>query len=243
MSPDDAQDELRARTYGLPAALGLALVFHSFSVGQFLQRTFFAMWLHETGHAVAAWLCGRPSFPGPWFTPVAADRSFVLAGVVAGALGYGAWLLRGTWLKWLLGGVLGLQLFCTLVLPSARAEQLILWAGDGGALLLGTLCMASLFVAPGSVLHRGWLRWGLVIIGAATFVDVFSLWWAASSDFDLIPYGQNEGAGLSDPSRLSEVYGWSSRQIVNRYVWPGVACLGALVGVNVVAVLRARARG
>ncbi len=199
----------------LPAALAVALVFHAFEAGRFLQRAFFSMWLHELGHAVAAWFCGRMALPGPWFTPIADERSWVLAGVAAGLLAFGAWRHRSK----ALGAVLAMQLVCTLFLSRAATDQLFLWAGDGLALLFACACMGAFFSIRGSV------RWGLLVIGAATFVDVFSVWWAASSDFDLIPYGANEGVGASDPTRLNEDFGWSSRQIVNRFLGAGIVGL------------------
>jgi hypothetical protein len=59
-------------------------------------------------------------------------------------------------------------------------------------------------------------------------VDVFEQWWSARHDPDRIPFGMNEGAGLSDPSRLSEHFGWSADQIVGRYVALGCLCLVVL---------------
>ena len=242
---DASGDELKIRMFAVPAALAIALVFHGFSLGQFLQRTFFSMWLHELGHATAAWLCGRISFPGPWFTPIAAERSWIFAGLISAALIYGIVRFRESeerpWVKWLLGSVLLVQLFCTVFLKPSAVERFILFAGDGGAIVFGVLAMASVFVPPGSLLHKGWLRWGLLAIGAAAFIDVFTVWWGARSDADLIPFGRNEGMGLSDPSRLSEDHGWTTRQLIDRYVALGVVSLVLLTGLNVKCVLAARA--
>ena len=69
-------------------------------------------------------------------------------------------------------------------------------------------------------------------------MDVFVQWWASRTDFDRIPFGMNEGAGLSDPSVLSETFGWSTDQIVHRYVALGCVCLAVLA----VAYLRGLAR-
>ena len=45
------------------------------------------------------------------------------------------------------------------------AHQWITYGGDGGA-----------------------MRWALLSIGAAAFVDTFATWWAARSDTDAIPF-------------------------------------------------------
>ncbi len=218
-------DELKIRMFAVPSALLVALLIHSFSAGQFLQRTFFSMWLHELGHAVAAWLTGRFAVPGPWFTPMADERSWVFAVLLSAGLAVAAWKISRAFLV-----VLAVQVVCTL-LPPPAAEVFILFAGDGGAMVFGTALMLAMFVPPESRLHR--LRWGLLVIGSAAFVDVFSVWWGARSDIDLIPFGHNEGMGLSDPSRLTEDHGWAVRSLVNRYVFLGAACLVVLTGVNV----------
>jgi hypothetical protein len=56
----------------------------------------------------------------------------------------------------------------------------------------------------------------------------------------VIPFGENEGSGLSDPMKLLEDYGWPTSTIVRRYVLVGVCSLAALVLVYVWGVLRAR---
>jgi hypothetical protein len=110
--------------------------------------------------------------------------------------------------------------------------------GDGGCLVLGSLLMLTVYAPEESALKRGWLRWGFLVIGAAAFADAFAQWWASRKNFDRIPFGMNEGAGLSDPSVLSQTYFWSTDQIVGRYVALGCVCL-VIVGVSyAVALLR-----
>ncbi len=56
--------------------------------------------IHETGHALSAWLVGRPAIPkfdlqfGGGITPIAAQRSGLLCVLLAIA---GAWLIRSAW--------------------------------------------------------------------------------------------------------------------------------------------------
>ena len=231
----EADLETRLRKYGIPVALVVAYLFVKVGVGHFLLRTFLSMWVHELGHATTAWMCGYLAFPGPWLTPTANDRSPMLALLLFAALAGGAfwfWRTGRRGVSVALGCLALLQTFCTLALSADRARQLIYFMGDGGCLLLGTLLMLTLYAPEGSALKRDWLRWGFLGIGAAAFADAFEQWWAARSDSDRIPFGMNEGAGLSDPSMLSQ-FGWSADQIVHRYVALGCVCLLVLAAAYV----------
>jgi hypothetical protein len=147
-----------------------------------------------------------------------------------------AWKTQRTAL--LVAGVVlaAVQLYA-MNLSTDSAQAWITFGGDGGAMVLGTLLMMGFFVPK---LREHGLRWGLLAIGAAAFVDTFATWWAARSDTDAIPFGEIEGVGLSDPSKLHDVYDWSTRMIVDRFVALGVACLVALAAVTVWQVLRSR---
>src|SRR5215813_10275617 len=76
---DDLRRELRARVLALPSALLGAWFAVKAAPG--LVRMF-SMWVHESGHAISAWLCGYSAWPGPWFTPVASQRSITLTGLL-----------------------------------------------------------------------------------------------------------------------------------------------------------------
>jgi hypothetical protein len=57
-------------------------------------------------------------------------------------------------------------------------------------------------------------------------MHVFLLW---TGPFENIPFGEIEGVNLSDPSLLTEMYGWSATQLVDRDVRLGRVCLVALL--------------
>ncbi|XXF79005.1 hypothetical protein P2318_04420 [Myxococcaceae bacterium GXIMD 01537] len=241
---EDAQWEYRIRLFALPAALLVAWLLMSTRVGSMLVRIVFGMWVHESGHAITAWLCGYRAFPGPWFTPVGEIRSPFLSLLAAGVLAFFAWR---AWRaeRWpvvaALGVVLGLQFLGTVVLSASSARQLIYFGGDAGNLVLGTLLMASLYAGRDSQIHQGWLRWGFLVIGACAFMDVFTLWRRALDDFGVIPFGANEGSGPSDPSVLADGYHWTVNQLVHRYVNLGWACLAVLAALYAWGLHRARA--
>lgn len=229
--PEDPEREWKVRAAAIPAALALALVFHASATGHWLQRTFLSMMVHELGHAVAAWWCGFAAVPTVWKTLVPDTRSVAISLVVLAALGYGlarAWQARRWGRVCVFGALLALQAAGTLATSPERAREVVTFAGDGGAMVLGTLLMMTMFVGAESRLRTNQLRWGFLVIGAAAFVDPFATWWAARGDVAAIPYGEIEGVGLSDPSKLDQLYGWSSHELVARYVTLGVLCLIAL---------------
>jgi hypothetical protein len=69
---------------------------------------------------------------------------------------------------------------------------------------------------------------------------MFGTWWAARSDFGAVPFGEMEGVGLSDATKLVDDYGWSTDALIHRYVTLGICCLVALALVYAWGVWRAR---
>ena len=94
-------------------------------------------------------------------------------------------------------------------------------------MILATLLMASFFFGKHTQLYKGSLRWGFVVIGAASFIDIYATWWKARKDESAIPYGTTGGMA-TDAMTLVDVYGWSLQTLVSRYVVLGVYCLIAL---------------
>jgi hypothetical protein len=114
------------------------------------------------------------------------------------------------------------------VLRRRHAEALILFFGDGGALVLGAALVATFWAPVGSHLHTSWLRWGFLGLGAFGFMDPFTTWWRARRDPDAIPFGQIDGVGDSDATRLVDLHGWSIGSLATRFVAVGLVCLVAL---------------
>lgn len=241
---EDARLEWKIRLFALPAALLVTWVLHSTGMGHRLLRIFLSMWIHELGHTVTAWLTGFTAFPGPWVTSISEVRSPFFSVLVAaglGALVYRGWRLRHR--PTLAAGIslLVLQAVGTLLVRPAMARSFITFGGDGGCLVLGTLLMLTLYASKDSSLHRGWLRWGFLVIGAAAFTDAFKTWWDARTDFGAIPFGRIEGVGLSDPTRLTDWFGWSTQAMISRYMGLAWLCLAVLGMAYAFGVFRARA--
>jgi hypothetical protein len=224
---DDESVETLFRKVALPVALGGAfLVMHSPLRG--LARVFLSMWVHELGHAVTAWWCGFGAFPGPWRTPVSDGRMALVSVVLAGGLGYfmvRAWRGEQRAAAGGLGALLLVQGVLTLGLRAEAARELIIFGGDGGLLVLGTALMLTFYVARGSALHQGWLRWGFVVIGAVAFADGFTTWWGYAHSPEGVELGENVGVGDSDPTVLVLQMGWTEARLISRYLTLGWLCL------------------
>jgi hypothetical protein len=230
---EDIRRERRARVLALPSALLGAWLAVKTAPG--LVRIF-SMWVHETGHAVSAWLCGYSAWPGPWFTPISNERSITLTGLLLAALVFGAYLAwqRERWF-WVGAAavILVATLCCTLLLNAAQARQLITFGGDGGCLVLGTALMLTVYARADHPFRRERLRWALLIFGALAFMDAYMIW---SGSFDRLPFGESE-RGLSDPSVLVEEYGWGVLLLVNRYLALAHACFFVLAAEYVAGIM------
>jgi hypothetical protein len=235
--------EWKLRTAAIPAALVLAVAFHAWPTGHWLQRTFLSMIVHELGHAVTAWWCGFAAIPTVWKTLTPEHRSVLVPLAVLAAeiwLVVRGWKTQRMHLAYVGVALAIAQFIGTVSASTDDAHEAITFGGDAGAMILGACLMATFFAPRTSQLRTNHLRWGLLVIGAAALIDTFSTWWTASSNPDVIPFGEIEGVGLSDPSKLSEVYGWTTNQLVTRYLAVGYACLLALAVVWLVAIVRAR---
>ena len=223
-APSDARKEFNYRLLALPLALLLARLIAG--TGVRVAVGMLAMVLHESGHAITAWLTGRWAVPLLWVTMHGETRSWSVVLILMSAIVFGGFLAwkaqRWGWLC-IAGAVLLLQL---IFLSAPNPVALIVFGGDGGAMVLATILMATFYAPRDSALYKSWgLRWGLLTVGALTFMLVYRMW---SGPYEDIPFGEIEGVNLSDPSLLTEVYGWSVKQLIDRYLHLAAVCFVAL---------------
>lgn len=227
----EAAAEFKYRVLALPLAL---LVARGLTATGFnMVANMLAMAVHECGHAITAWLAGRWAIPTFWFTMMGQNRSWCMVLLVTGAIlfaGFQAWRARRWGWVCAAAAVLALQMGI-LSVSAYRQGAGIIFAGDGGAMVLATILMATFYAPRDSALSKSWgLRWALLLIGALAFMHVYRLW---SGSWENIPFGEVEGQNLSDPSLLTEMYGWSVIQLVDRYLLLAKACFMAMGAIYV----------
>jgi hypothetical protein len=231
----ELRQELQYRVLGIPLALIVARI--GVSLSPFLTG-FLRMLLHECGHAITAWLCGYSAIPGLWFTSMSESPeslvTLMIIGILAG-VSFWAWKTNRPYLVAATIGLFIVHLVCRR-LTYERAHALIAFGGDGGALVLGSLLMMTLYVSRESPVYENQLRWGFLAIGAAAFIDTFHTWTGSE---DNIPFGVQEGA-QTDPSQLVENYGWTIQAMIQSYVRLGELCLLAIALIYIVGIIRAR---
>lgn len=232
---DDARRELYVRALALPCALVGARVVIATMRGPARMIT---MWVHESGHAVAAWLTGFMAFPGPWVTPIGLERSLLVTLVLAGVLAFGAyraWLAERWFWVIVSSAVLALALFGAFALHPLRARPLFTFMGDGGLFVLGSALMLTMYARADHPVRQEHLRWVFVVVGALAFMDARATWF---SGIDHLPLGEDD-RGLSDASVLTESYGWTLELLVGRYQQLAVGCFIVLAAAWATGLLQA----
>jgi hypothetical protein len=230
-----ARREFIAKCAAVPCALLVARILVAVAPG---TVRLLSMWVHEFGHAVTAWLCGFSAMPGPWFTPVGLERSRGVSMLLTGALlfgGFMAWQRRRWFWVIAAAAVVLVQLKLTWAIYSDQAMQLIYFGGDGGCFVLGSVLMATFYARKEHAFVQNGLRWGFLVIGALSFMDAFATW---TGGLQNVPLGENEN-GLSDPSVLTELYGWNLHVLIARNSQLAVFCLIALIPAYVAGLVQA----
>jgi hypothetical protein len=230
--PYDARRELQYRALALPLALLVGRWVAASRALAFIAGVL-EMIVHECGHAVTSWLTGRWAVPSIGVTMTGEYRSWWIVVGLAGALifgGFKAWKAERWGWVCAAGAVLLLQLVIQSQ-PAFTQGALIVFGGEGGALVLSTILMSTFYVSRQSPLFKAQgMRWGLLLMGAMSFMYSYRLW---SGPWENIPFGEIEGVNLSDPTRLTEEYGWSVIQMVDRYLLLARVCFAALLALYV----------
>jgi hypothetical protein len=227
-------DDWKVNTFVPPLLLGLVLLVN-LSPLKFVL-TGFHVWMHEFGHATAAWLCGFRATPLPFgWTPVEPVYSpFVYWGLLLlFAVLFAAGVKeRKVWPMVAALALAGLQYYMTWKMPEHRQE--FWWSafgGVGGEFYLSTLFMMSFWVQLPEKFKWGACRYVFFFIGATAFLNIWLRWRDIYTGVEEIPFGSmingEEDQG-GDMNKLMDGYGWKKFAIRRNYLLLGWGCWIAL---------------
>jgi len=237
-------DSWAVNTFVPPLLLGLVLLVN-LSPLKFLL-TGFHVWMHEFGHATAAWLCGFRATPLPFgWTPVEPTYSpFVYFGLLGlfVILGVAGWLERKLWAIGAAVALAGLQFYMTWKMPEFRQE--FWWSafgGVGGEFYLSTLFMIFFWVQLPEKFKWGACRYVFFLIGATAFLNIWLRWGDIYRGREEIPFGSminGEDDQGGDMNKLMDGFGWKKFAIRRNYWLLGWGCWAALGAMWLLFVLR-----
>lgn len=230
-----------------PLLLGIVWLVNHSPLDFFLKG--FHIWMHEFGHATAAWMCGRRATPLPiGWTPVEPEYSaFVYFGLLLmfGVLFVAGWKERKAWPMIAAVALAGLQYYMTWQMTELQQE--FWWSafgGVGGSFYLSALMMAFFFVELPDKFRWGGCRYVFFLIGATAFLDSTGFWNDVFHGRQEIPFGSminGEDDQNGDMNKLMAVYHWRDADIRNNFLALGHGCwigLGMVYGTFVLQLNR-----
>ena len=234
----------RVNTGVPPLLLGLAWLIKQSPLDFLMQG--FHIWMHEFGHATAAWMTGRRATPLPFgWTPVEPDYSpFVYFGLLLlfAILFAAGWKERKPWPMVAAVALAGLQYYMTWRMPEHRQEfWFSAFGGVGGEFYLSALLMASFYVQLPEKFQWGLCRYVFFIIAASAFLHIVIYWNQVYHGQEDIPMGSminGEDDANGDMNKLMDDFGWTGMDIRRNYQYLGYACWGGLAFVYAIFVLR-----
>lgn len=225
----------KVNTFVPPILLALVWVLNNSPLVSLM--TGFHIWMHEFGHATAAWMTGKRATPLPFgWTPVESDYSpFVYWGLLLmfGILFVTGWKERKPWPMVVAVALAGAQYWMTWRLTDYQQE--FLWGpfcGVGGEFYLSTLFMLFFYMQLPEKFQWGLCRYVFFIIGASAFLHIIVYWNQVYHGTADIPMGSminGEDDSNGDMNRLMDDYGWKKIEIRTVYQHLGYGCWFALI--------------
>lgn len=193
--------------------------------------TGFQVWIHEFGHATAAWLAGRKATPIPiGWTSVEPEYSHtVYFGLLLlfGVLAWTGWRERRFAAVFVAVTAAVAQYWVTWRTYEHTQDFLLVAGGVGGEFYLSTAMMAAFFVRWPRWFRWGWCRYPVFFAGAAALLTISLRWREVYRGIEEIPFGSllhGEDDSNGDMNRLMDDHGWTMARIRRDYYLLGQGC-------------------
>jgi hypothetical protein len=231
-----AFDNWKVNVFVPPLVVACAWLVNLSPLGFLLKG--FHVWVHEFGHATAAWLTGRKALPLPigWTSIEAPYSPFVYFGILVllAVLFIAGWKERKVWPMLIAVAIAPLQYFMTWRLSAHDQQFWWTFCGLGGEFYLSALFMACFFVQLPEKFRWGACRYLLLFLGASCFLNIYLSWRDVYHGVADIPMGSmvnGEDDAGGDMNVLISDYHWTNSKIRLTYHLLGNWCL---IGLGVV---------
>jgi len=239
-----AFDNWRVNAFVPPLLLCLAAMANQSSFSFLLEG--FHIWMHEFGHATAAWMSGRRATPLPigWTSVDPAYSPFVYYGLLLlfGILFVAGWKERKPWPMVIAVALACVQYYMTWLMPEDRQEMWYgAFCGVGGEFYLSTLLMVCFYIQLPEKFRWGFCRYVFFFIAATVFLNAVHFWNEVYHGREDIPFGSminGEDDSNGDMNKLMDDAGWTKADIRHNYQYLGYYCWAALGFVYAIFVLR-----
>jgi len=236
-------DNWKVNVLAPPLVVALAWLVNLSPLGFFLKG--FHVWVHEFGHATAAWLTGRRALPLPigWtnIEPPYSPTVYFGILVLLGGLFVAGWKERKVWPMVIAVVLAPLQYYLTWRLPEHDQRFWWTFCGVGGEFYLSAFFMACFFVQLPEKFRWGACRYLLLFLGASCFLNIYLYWRDVYHGLEDIPMGSlvnGEDDAGGDMNVLMNSYHWTHGRIRLVYHYLGNGCLVGLAVVYAAFVFR-----
>lgn len=205
-----------------------------------------SMWIHEFGHAFAAWFGGIAATPFLGFTSYGAGQSWVVTicfTILLGLLSYLSWKNKSYFLVATFAGMFVMQMYYRFVLTEGELSAMCSYMGIGGEFWISTFFIVAFHYTFPPKVHWQFLRYPLLLNAAITYMNVLKLWVDVSHHRRDLPWGSMWGGDdVGDMNSLVNDWAWTQSEITSSYLRLGYYCLAVIVINYIVQASRALAK-
>lgn len=221
----------------LPVCFLIAILANSVGITHLLGWYFITIPIHEMGHALSAWLGGRPALPLGAIIPmagvtmIAQERSLafrVFEVLILSYLGSKAIYKKNqVWVFLISLYVFGFALM-NLLVSESQLGMIITMGGVAGEFVLSTFMVISFYYDLGKSIRWDFFRFFILLAGSFGFTSTAMLWDKIARGSANLPLGSflnGPGDESGDIDKLIMTYGWMPRGVVGFFQSLSLICL------------------
>lgn len=192
-----------------------------------------SLWVHEFGHATAAWLCGIAATPFVGWTNYGAGQSWWVSlcfVFLLGVLGYKSYENKCWFLVTSFSLLFFIFLYCRFFLDTIETELFRTYMGIGGEFIISAWLVLAYHHKFPEYMQWDTLKYVSLFFGAVVFYHAFALWLGVSMNERDIPWGSLLGGeGVGDMNTLRNYHGWGRKRMIQSYVRLGYVSLAIII--------------